>query len=206
MKLREGNIFIIVCPSISLSMWGSHMTIIHDSLDLTVQGPPSGHGISEPSTQSWPLLGTSGDHHWSSRSRGCHAPCPVKFSHKKDGRRMRSHRFHFSWPLPYPAPGSTTVSDTGYFFNSVHFSAPHHCWHLVGSTFLLYMAKASTCIKRADKSFTISWFCFPLKVAWGHLKLDVKLPNVNVIYSEKLNNFDFCTCNSNAFVIFVLYR
>ena len=33
-------------------------------------------------------------------------PGPVKTSHKKDGHQRRLHRFHVSWPPPYPAAGS----------------------------------------------------------------------------------------------------
>ena len=42
--------------------------------------------------------------------RGGHAPPPgpVKISHKKDGRQRLLHRFHVSWPPPYPAAGSAT--------------------------------------------------------------------------------------------------
>ena len=35
-------------------------------------------------------------------------PGPVKIGHKKDGHRRRPHRFHVSWPPPYPAAGSAT--------------------------------------------------------------------------------------------------
>ena len=38
MKLREGNVFSHVCQSTGGG--GSHVTIIHDALDLTVQGSP----------------------------------------------------------------------------------------------------------------------------------------------------------------------
>ena len=38
-------------------------------------------------------------------------PGPVKISHKKDGRQRRPHRFHVSWPPPYPAAGSATGVD-----------------------------------------------------------------------------------------------
>ena len=37
-------------------------------------------------------------------------PGPVKIGHKKDGRQRRPHRFHVSWPPPYPAAGSATES------------------------------------------------------------------------------------------------
>ena len=39
-------------------------------------------------------------------------PGPVKISHKKDGRRRRSHRFNVSLPSPltYPAAGSATAA------------------------------------------------------------------------------------------------
>ena len=49
--------------------------------------------------------------------------------------------------------------------------------------------------------------CIPLKPAWGHLKIDVKLLNVTVIL-EEFEIFYFCTqiYHSNAFVIFVLCR
>ena len=36
--LRKGNVFSRVCPSAILSTAGSHVTVIHDLLDLTVQG------------------------------------------------------------------------------------------------------------------------------------------------------------------------
>ena len=50
----------------------------------------------------------------SSRSRGPRGSCPlppspVKISHKKDSYQRRPHRFHVSWPSPYPATGSATV-------------------------------------------------------------------------------------------------
>ena len=41
-ELREGNVFVHVYPSVSLSVHrggGPCMTITHDALDLTVQGP-----------------------------------------------------------------------------------------------------------------------------------------------------------------------
>ena len=37
MELREGNVFSLVC----LFIGGSHVTVNHDALDLTIQGPPS---------------------------------------------------------------------------------------------------------------------------------------------------------------------
>ena len=37
-----------------------------------------------------------------------HAPGPVKISHKKDGCRIWSHRFHVSRPPLYPVAGSAT--------------------------------------------------------------------------------------------------
>ena len=41
--------------------------------------------------------------------RGGHAPpSPVKISHKKDGYRRQPHRFHVSYPIPYPSAGSAT--------------------------------------------------------------------------------------------------
>ena len=48
MKLCEGSVFICVC----LSIGGVHVTIAHDALDLTVQGPifvpPKRHGTFGP--------------------------------------------------------------------------------------------------------------------------------------------------------------
>ena len=38
MKLRDGNVFTGVCLSIHGERGGSHVTITHDALDLTVQG------------------------------------------------------------------------------------------------------------------------------------------------------------------------
>ena len=40
-------------------------------------------------------------------ARGPCPPSPVKISHKKDGHRIRPHRFHVS-PPPHPAAGSAT--------------------------------------------------------------------------------------------------
>ena len=41
-KLWAGNVFIRVCPSVGQSVHGgTHGTIAHDALDLTVQGPPT---------------------------------------------------------------------------------------------------------------------------------------------------------------------
>ena len=50
-KVMEGNVFSHVCLSVSQSFHGgcSHMTITHDALDLTGQGPPP------PVTQTWDL-------------------------------------------------------------------------------------------------------------------------------------------------------
>ena len=56
-KLWEGNVFSHVCLSFCLR-GGSHVTITHDALDLTVQEP----------LHSWPhsLLVTSGGQDWRS--------------------------------------------------------------------------------------------------------------------------------------------
>ena len=59
-KLREGNVFSRVCPSVILSNKGSHVTITRDALDLTVQGqshPPFGHRTSlcRDAPQTWDL-------------------------------------------------------------------------------------------------------------------------------------------------------
>ena len=39
-KLWESNVFRHVCISAILSTGGSYVTIIHDALNLTMQGPP----------------------------------------------------------------------------------------------------------------------------------------------------------------------
>ena len=39
-KLREGNVFSHIFPSFCPWEGGSHVTIAHDALDLTIQGPP----------------------------------------------------------------------------------------------------------------------------------------------------------------------
>ena len=64
-KLQEVNNFIHVCPSVSHSVhrgW-SDVTIIHDVLDLTIEGHPPWHGTSPyrdthldmgPHCTSWP--------------------------------------------------------------------------------------------------------------------------------------------------------
>ena len=42
MKLREGNVFSHLCLCLSTEMGrGFYVTITHDTLDLTVQGPQS---------------------------------------------------------------------------------------------------------------------------------------------------------------------
>ena len=60
-KLREGNVFSRVCPSVSHSVGGEgrgpHVTITHDILDLTIQGPPPG---TRPHYTGTSLLVTSG--------------------------------------------------------------------------------------------------------------------------------------------------
>ena len=38
-KFRKGNVFTRVCHSVQGAREGSHVTIIHDALDLTIQGP-----------------------------------------------------------------------------------------------------------------------------------------------------------------------
>ena len=40
-KLRKGNVFSRVCLSVSLTKGSPHVTITHDTLDLTTQGPPA---------------------------------------------------------------------------------------------------------------------------------------------------------------------
>ena len=56
------------------------------------------------------------------RGKGAMSPTPhgfVKISDKQDSRRMRPHRFHVSWSLPYLAAGSATgqiVSNVGFLF------------------------------------------------------------------------------------------
>ena len=59
-KLREDNVFTRVCLSIN-SRGESHVTIIHDSLDLTVQLPPphiGPHWTGTPVSDIWwPSLG-----------------------------------------------------------------------------------------------------------------------------------------------------
>ena len=45
-KLRKGNVFSRVCLSVSLTKGSPHVTITHDTLDLTTQGPlPVPHDI-----------------------------------------------------------------------------------------------------------------------------------------------------------------
>ena len=39
-KLQDGNLFSLVCPSFCPGAGESHVTITHDALDLTIQGPP----------------------------------------------------------------------------------------------------------------------------------------------------------------------
>ena len=63
-KLWEGNVFTCVCLSVHR---GPHLTITHDALGLTVQGPPPAlppPNIDMGPPQSHPLLVISGDHHW----------------------------------------------------------------------------------------------------------------------------------------------
>ena len=47
-KLQVNNVFTGVCLSVNLSIGrvGSHLTIIFDALDLTIQSPPPRHWIS----------------------------------------------------------------------------------------------------------------------------------------------------------------
>ena len=47
-------------------------------------------------------------------------PSPVETSHKKDGRQRRPHRFHVSWPPPYPAAGSDAVVTCDLFTSNHH--------------------------------------------------------------------------------------
>ena len=68
MKLREGNTFTRVCPSVNLSIGVSHVTINHHALKLTAQ-TPSGHprhGTSGTLPALTPLLVISGGHYWRS--------------------------------------------------------------------------------------------------------------------------------------------
>ena len=64
-KLRKGNVFSRVCPSVIPSMGGPHVTITHDALDLIVSPPTSDMGTPSPDIRSgYPFLVTSGGHHW----------------------------------------------------------------------------------------------------------------------------------------------
>ena len=55
-KLREGNVFLCC---LSVSPWGSHATINHDSLDVTIQRPsPDPDPYPFISDTWWPTLET----------------------------------------------------------------------------------------------------------------------------------------------------
>ena len=54
MKLRQSNVFNRVC--LSVCPQGSHVTIAHDALGLTIQKGPPSPALLWP----WPLLVTSG--------------------------------------------------------------------------------------------------------------------------------------------------
>ena len=64
-KLLEGNVFNCVCMSVC-SQWSAHVTITHDALCLSVQGPTP----IAPGHQTWDslkltsLLVTPAGHHW----------------------------------------------------------------------------------------------------------------------------------------------
>ena len=63
-KLRQGNVFIHICSSVSYSVQGSHVTISHDALDTLYKAPK--HQTWEPPALApppvsdiwWPSLET----------------------------------------------------------------------------------------------------------------------------------------------------
>ena len=67
-KLRKGNVFSRVCPSVIPSMGGPHVTITHDALDLIVQPPHIRHGDPLPRHQIWVPLAS---HIWWSSLETC---------------------------------------------------------------------------------------------------------------------------------------
>ena len=54
-KLRENNVFIRVCVCLFTEGMVSDMTIIHDSLDPTIQALPPNTGNAPPGPQTWEL-------------------------------------------------------------------------------------------------------------------------------------------------------
>ena len=110
-KWREGNVFIRVCPSFCPQRIGeSHMTMTHDALDLTVQGPEPPtppHPTADMGIQGLPGSGPGSPRKWDLR-----LPRPWSWSPASD----------IWWP------SLETCS------NFVHFRTPplpHQGWHLV---------------------------------------------------------------------------
>ena len=65
LKLREGNVFSCVCPPFCPGGGGPHVTITHDALNVTVQGPsPPTRDMGPPGLSPFHLLVTSDSNYW----------------------------------------------------------------------------------------------------------------------------------------------
>ena len=63
-KLREDNVFSHVFLSVTLCSGGSHVTIAHDALGLTIQEPDQTQDLTVQGPALGPLAVKSGGQYW----------------------------------------------------------------------------------------------------------------------------------------------